>query len=236
MKQNGVDVSEYQGKIDFENVKESGIDFVMLRLGYGKYEDQKDRSFEQNYIGAKKAGLNVGAYHFSYASDKDAARREAEFVLKLLKDKQFEYPIAYNVECKNQERLGKEQLSEVVKTFCDTLREHGYYVCVYANLHFLNNCFTDEIKTTYPIWLAQWTRQPTYKGEFEMWQKSATTTVPGIYGAVDYDISYVDYHNLIRAKGLNGFQPEPQVEDYWYSLPTTFISRTLTFIKKLFKR
>ena len=236
MKFNGIDVNEWNGNINWDNVKEAGINFAMLRLGYGKYEDQKDRCFEKNYIGAKNAGLNVGAYHFSYASNKDDARREAEVALELLKDKQFEYPIAYDVECNHQGRLGKEKLSDIVKTFCDILREHGYYVCVYANLHFLNNCLTDEVKTTYPIWLAQWTKQPTYKGNFEMWQKSATTTVPGICGAVDYDVSYVDYHNLIRAKGLNGFQPEPQVDDYWYSLPTTFIEKLFLSVKKLFKR
>ena len=236
MKHIGIDVSEYQGNINWDLVKESGIYFAMLRLGYGKYQDQKDRSYEKKYYDAIKSGIKVGAYHFSYARTVDDAKREAETVLELLNGKQFEYPIAYDIETREQRSLGKETLSAIVKTFCEILKDHGYYVCVYSNLDFLNNCLTDEIKNTYPIWLAQWAKTPTYKGEYEMWQKSATTTVPGIRGAVDFDISYVDYNNLIKANGLNRFEPEPKIEDYWYSIPNTFVERVVIFLKKIFKR
>ena len=201
----GIDVSEYQGKIDWQAVRRAGVTFAMLRAGYGRYADQVDKRFEENYAGASKAGVHVGAYWFSYAVTPEQARSEAETCLLHLAGKRFDYPIAYDVETRAHRELGEEKLSAVVQAFCETLEAHGYYVCVYANLSFLRSVLSSYIRTRYCIWLAQWASTPTYGGSFGMWQHSASGTVPGISGAVDLDLSYKDFPAVMRENGLNGY-------------------------------
>ena len=201
----GIDVSEYQGKIDWDAVRSSGVTFAMLRSGYGRFDDQTDRRFEENYAAARNAGVHVGAYLFSYAVTKEQAVQEAQTCLKRIAGKRFEYPIAYDVETRAQLSLGKEKLSAVVQAFCETLEAHGYYVSVYSNLTILRNGLSEHIRTRYDIWLAQWADKPTYSGAFGMWQYSAAGTVPGIHGAVDLDIAYKNYPAIMRKNGLNGF-------------------------------
>ena len=201
----GIDVSEYQGQIDWEKVCAAGKDFAILRCGYGRYADQIDRCFEQNYRNAKKAGVNVGAYLFSYARTTDQAREEAENCLRFIRGKTFEYPIFYDVETAAQRKLGKEKLSDIVRTFCTALEENGYYAGLYSNPDFLYNALTPEIVRRFDLWLAQWASKPTYTGAYGMWQYSATGTVSGIRGAVDLDTAYKNYPHIMRSKGLNGF-------------------------------
>lgn len=204
----GLDVSEYQGNIDWKKVKASGRDFAILRCGYGRYADQTDRRFEQNYKNAKAAGVHVGAYLFSYAQTTDQAREEAENCLRLIEGKTFEYPVVYDVETAAQRKLGKEKLSAIVRTFCDILEKNGYYVSVYASLDFLRNALTTEVTSRYDVWLAQWASKPTYTGSYGMWQYSATGSVSGIRGAVDLDVAYKNYPLIMRRNGLNGFAKE----------------------------
>lgn len=204
----GIDVSEYQGEIDWQKVKAAGRTFAILRCGYGRYADQIDRRFEQNYKNAKAAGVHVGAYLFSYAQTTDQAREEAENCLRFIRGKTFEYPIVYDVETAAQRKLGKEKLSAIVRTFCETLEKHGYYAGVYANLDFLRSALTTDVASRFDVWLAQWASKPTYTGAFGMWQYSATGTVSGIRGAVDLDAAYKNYPLIMRRNGLNGFTAE----------------------------
>ncbi len=206
----GIDVSEYQGQIDWQKVREAGKSFAIVRCGYGRYADQIDRRFEQNYRNAKAAGVHVGTYLFSYARTTDQAREEAENCLKLIRGKTFEYPVFYDVETTAQRKLGKEKLSEIVRTFCSTLEEHGYYAGLYSNPDFLKNALTPQVAARYDVWLAQWASKPTYSGAFGMWQYSATGTVCGIRGAVDMDVAYKNYPLIMRRNGLNGFAAEPR--------------------------
>lgn len=207
----GIDVSEYQGVIDWARVKDSGKDFAILRCGYGRNADQKDTRFEENYKNAKRVGINVGAYLFSYAVTPEQARAEAENCLSFIQGKQFEYPIVYDVETAAQKKLGKAKLSALIEAFCEILEKNGYYVSVYANLDFLNNYLDETVRTRYDIWLAQWAPKPTYRGQFGMWQYSANGTVDGIRGAVDLDIAYKDYPAIMRANGLNGYKKDGEV-------------------------
>ena len=206
----GIDVSEYQGEIDWKKIKASGRSFAILRCGYGRYADQIDRRFEQNYKNAKAAGVHVGAYLFSYALTTEQAKEEAENCLRFLRGKTFEYPIVYDVETAAQRKLGKEKLSALVRAFCDTLEKHGYFVSVYASLDFLKNALTTDVTSRYDVWLAQWASKPTYAGAYGMWQYSATGTVSGIRGAVDLDVAYKNYPLIMRRNGLNGFHAEPR--------------------------
>ena len=196
---------------DWKKVRAAGRSFAILRCGYGRYADQLDRRFEQNYKNAKAAGVHVGAYLFSYAQTAEQAREEAENCLRFIRGKTFEYPIVYDVETAAQRKLGKEKLSAIVHAFCETMEKNGYYASVYASLDFLRNALTTDVTSRYDVWLAQWASKPTYTGAFGMWQYSATGTVSGIRGAVDMDVAYKNYPLIMRRNGLNGFPAEPKI-------------------------
>lgn len=205
----GIDVSEHQGMIDWEKVKSDGVQFAMLRCGYGRYESQKDARFEQNYADAKAAGVPVGAYLFSYAVDDDMALREAENCLSLIKGKRFEYPITYDVELSSQAKLGKQKLTKMVDTFCNRVESEGYYVSLYTSLNFVRNYLdTDKLKR-YDLWLAQWSEELSYTDGVGMWQYSSAGSVDGINGYVDLNKAYRNYPYIIRSAGLNGYSKFP---------------------------
>ena len=212
----GIDVSEYQSQIDWKQVRDAGKSFAILRCGYGRFGSQIDRRFRQNYEGATKAGVDVGAYLFSYALTQEQAREEAENCLNLIHGKRFAYPIVYDVETAAQRKLGRDKLSAVVRSFCSTMEERGYYVSIYANLDFLKHALTSDITSRYDVWLAQWASKPTYTGAFGMWQYSASGRVNGIRGPVDLDAAYKDYPAIMRRNGLNGFSASSARETQVY--------------------
>lgn len=201
----GIDVSKWQGAIDWNLVKQSGVQFAMIRCGFGYGEGQEDVNFEYNYTNAKKAGINVGAYHYSYATSVESAIKEADYCYSIIKDKKFEYPIAYDVEENRIAELGKETVSKIVDAFCRRMEEYGYYVCVYANKYWLDNYFTEEIFKRYDIWLAQWAEKPTFDKPYGMWQKTSSGRVDGIRTNVDLDEAYKNYPAIMKYNGLNGF-------------------------------
>lgn len=201
----GIDVSKYQGNIDWKKVKASGINFAMIRAGYGKFESQKDPKFEQNYNNARAAGILVGAYYYSYAKSKADAKKEAQLFIKYAKGKRFEMPLALDVEEQSQAAKGRGFVSDIIRTFCEEVENAGYYVSVYANKNWLDNYIDDDCKRRYDIWLAQWANKPSYKGSFGMWQNSSNGAVSGIAGRVDTDFAYKDYPSIIKREGLNGF-------------------------------
>ena len=202
----GIDVSRYQGSIDFNKVKAAGIEFVMMRCGTGYRQNAcKDVKFETYYKQAKAAGLKVGTYFYSYALTEKQARTEAAWVLDWIKGKRFEYPVVFDIEDKTQANLGVKTISNLIRAFCEIIEDAGYFVSVYSNLDWLRNRIDADCKSRYDIWLAQWASKPTYTGQFGMWQYSATGNVNGISGPVDLDIAYKDYPTIIKAAGLNGF-------------------------------
>ncbi len=215
----GIDVSKHQGLVDWQKVKGAGIDFAMLRAGYGRYDNQKDERFEENYANAKAAGVKVGAYHYSYAKSTDDAKKEAETFLKWISGKQFEYPVAFDVEEKSQSDKGKQFVSDIIRAFCETVENAGYYVCVYANKYWLDNFIDDDCKKKYDTWLAQWAEKATYAGNYGIWQYSSQGSIDGISGRSDMDESYKDYYSIMKNKGLNGFSasastPAPETKPY----------------------
>lgn len=201
----GIDVSKWQGNIDWNRVKASGVDFAILRAGYGSVSSQKDVTFEDNYQNAKAAGIPVGAYHYSYAKDIAGAKREAQTFLEWIKGKQFEYPVVFDIEESATYSLGKNTVSEIIKTFCSIVEAAGYYVSVYTNKNWLDHVVSDEVKSKYDTWLAQWTSTPSYIGPYGMWQYTSSGVVDGISGRVDMDIAYKNYPEIIKRKQLNGW-------------------------------
>ncbi len=201
----GIDVSVHNGKIDWQKVRAAGIDFAILRAGYGRLASQKDERFVENYAGAKAAGIPVGAYWYSYAMTPEEAELEADVFLSVIKGKQFEMPVYFDLEEKKQFDLGKEKVSAIMRAFLERVEAAGYFVGLYGSASSLVTHTADDIKSRYTIWLAHWVDQTNYSGAYGIWQHSEKGSVDGINGNVDLDIGYKNFPTIIKAKGLNGY-------------------------------
>lgn len=202
----GIDVSKWNGEIDWKKVKDSGIEFAMIREGYGRNDpNQVDKNFHTNIKNALDSGIHCGVYHYSYAVDVQDAINEANFCLENIKGYNLEYPVAFDIEDKSMEKLSKRMLTDICKAFCDTIEKHGYYVLIYTNVNWLDNyLFKDELLSKYDLWLADWNKdKPLYS--CGLWQFSNKGCVYGINGDVDMNLSYKNYPKIIKNKGLNGF-------------------------------
>lgn len=225
----GVDVSVYQGKIDY---KHTGLDFAIIRAGYGKTATQRDKLFDQHYDGFKSANVPVGAYWFSYAKTIDEAKLEAQACIEVLKNKQFEYPIYYDVERQDQYNLGKQTVSAIIRAFCIELEAAGYWVGIYTNTSWYNSVLEDDLKTRYALWIAHWdVLKPGISGPYGLWQYKVGKQA-GVTGDCDLDYGYVDYPQLIKQAGKNGFvatEPtKPKTIDVTITIDGTTYSGILT--------
>ena len=198
----GIDVSFYQGNINWESVEKAGIQFAMIRASYGS--NGVDSKFVENINNISRTFIARGAYHYCYALSKEEALAEANHFLNTVKPYKFNYPLALDFEYEPLLSLSKKDLSEIALAFCDTIEKAGYYTIIYSNLNWLVNYLDMSILNRFDIWLAQWGPQPTFSGNFGMWQYSSTGSVEGIAGNVDLDISYRDYPSIIEKNGLNG--------------------------------
>lgn len=205
MAYNGIDVSVYQRSIDWQRVAQSNIDFAMIRASYGL--SGIDSQFENNMRNINNTSIARGAYHYCYSITQENAVAEANHFLDVVSAYKFNYPLALDFEYEPLLSLSKTARSNIALAFCDTLEKAGYYAIIYANLNWLVNYLDMNILNRFDIWLAQWGPQPTYTGNFGIWQYTSTGRVPGITGNVDRNISYKDYPTIIRKNGLNGFTP-----------------------------
>lgn len=203
---NGIDVSTFQGNIDWNTVKQSGVDFAIIRAGYGREVSQVDARFHENMQKAKEADIDCGAYWYSYATTPEAAVLEAEACYEVIKDYQFEYPIVFDIEEESQRKLSTATVSAIIESFCSTLEEKGYYVSLYSYASFLNSHVYESTLEKYDVWVAHYNvDKPNYSGNYGMWQYSSTGAVSGIGGNVDMDYSYKNYPYLMSKYHLNGF-------------------------------
>ena len=191
----GIDISKHNGTVDWNAVKNAGVEFVILRCGYRGSASGvlvEDEKFRTNIKGATAAGLKVGIYFFSQAVNEMEAVEEASLTLSLIKGHKISYPVYIDVEAANgrADGLSAAERTKVVRAFCETVRDSGYTAGVYSN----KNWFAEKMDTgafgNYRIWLAQYTESPTYTGRYEMWQYSSRGTIPGIKGDVDLNICY----------------------------------------------
>ena len=134
-----VDVSEWQQNVDYNKLKRSGINAVIIRAGYGREVSQKDNMFESHFRNAKNANLKIGVYWYSYADSVSDAEKEAKACLECIKNKSIDMPIYYDLEDNSQIGLGKVRLTEIAERFCETVKKSGYKAGVYANLNWFNN-------------------------------------------------------------------------------------------------
>lgn len=194
MQEKCIDVSVWQGDIDWVAVKKSGVNYAMLRSSYGvENPDQVDKKFKQNIKNATAAGVKCGIYHYSYAKSPTEAKREAEFCLKTIAGCKIELPVAFDLEDNSQVNLGKSVLTNMVIAFCDAVKAAGYVPMFYTNLSWINNYLDKALLTSkYDLWLAQWNvSKPAIS--CALWQYSEKGTVPGISGNVDVNYLYKEY-------------------------------------------
>lgn len=191
----GIDVSKWNGRIDWKKVKKAGIDFCIIRTGYSKTVDHK---FKYNIEEAIENGLQIGVYHFSYATTNAKAKEEAEFCLELIKPyrKYITLGVWFDYEYDSvsySRRYGvyptKKSVTSLAKTFCSTVEKNGYSTGIYTNLDFSSNYFTKEVLNKYPTWVAVWGKM-NYHGKYVMWQYTDSGRVDGIHGKVDMNIFY----------------------------------------------
>ena len=220
MQKFGIDLSYHNSGINFQKLKDAGVEFAILRGGYTGYGDgvskAKDNSFEDFYALCKQFGIGVGAYWFTCANTYEKGKSEAEFMYNnCLKGKKFEYPIYIDVEddTGNKKWLrnaGKERITDGIIGFCETLEKKGYYVGIYANQDWFNNWINQDRVKNYDKWLATWSKtRPNNDLAKNMWQFGGETNYirsPYIAGQiVDQNYCYLDYPKLMKEKGLNGY-------------------------------
>ncbi len=196
----GIDVSKWNKTIDWNKVKAAGVDFAIIRCGYrgssGGYLIE-DPYFEENIKNATAAGVRVGVYFFTQATTAAEGVEEASMVLSLCKDYALGYPMYIDTEGAGgrgrADSLGRQERTEAVKAFCETIENAGYTAGVYASKYWLLNNLDMEQLDGYSIWLAQYSSKATYDGAYDMWQYTSAGRVDGIDTLVDYDLSYVDF-------------------------------------------
>lgn len=204
----GIDVSSYNVILDYAKLA-SQIDFAILRAGFTGYGSgaslNKDKEFDRHYEYFTHQKIPLGAYWYSCADTAADAVAEANFLLTLLKGKQFAYPIWIDVEDNyHQKKLSRAELSAVVKTFADVLEKAGYYVGVYANTFWWKNELDMDALKHLDRWVAHYgVNTPGVQGQ--MWQYTETGTLQGYPGKLDLNYCYKDYPEIIKAAGLNGF-------------------------------
>lgn len=204
-----LDVSYYQPNINYKETAKA-VDGVILRIGltyWGAQNMGKDECFEKHYAGFKAVGCPVGAYYYSCADTVAMAEKEADFCLSLMKGKQFELPIYYDVE--NNERLGrlsKAALTQIVDAFCSRVQKAGYFVGYYSYTAWLTSKFdTAYLSNKYTLWKADYRAAYDKKIACDMHQYTSSASVAGISGRVDMSRCTRDFTTEIKSKGLNGF-------------------------------
>ena len=202
----GVDISHWNGSIDFDKVKASGVEFVIIKAGGSDKGFYTDPMFITNYNKAKAAGLFVGAYYFAGKNFRgiEAGTKDAERFIKILDGLKFEYPVFLDIEA--QENRYKEQITDAAIAFCNMLESAGYFVGIYASdvSGFKDKLIHERIES-YAHWVARYGKEPEVCKNFGIWQYSSKGRVPGIIGSVDLDLSAVDYAKTITEKGFNGY-------------------------------
>lgn len=203
----GIDVSRYNGAVDWKRVKKSGVDFVLLRSSIGDASINitgQDIRFAYNAVEAKKAGLMVGAYHYLWAETVEEALSEAKFFVKTLAPYELDFPAVLDFEDPwQQDNLTNEERTEMAKVFLDEVKRAGYYPMLYTNRNWAENFLNMDELSEYDLWLAEWFPAPSYGGDFGIWQFTAYGSVSGMEGDVDLDVCTKNYRKIIREGGYN---------------------------------
>ena len=190
-----IDVSKWQGDIDFKKLKDAEVEFVIIRVGSStgiNGENFVDSKFIQNIENANSVGIPVGVYFYSYANSMERAINDAKWIIDVIKDYRVELPIAFDWEnwgSFNKYELSFFGLTNIAKKFMDTVKDAGYEAMLYSSKTYLENIW---MGMDYPVWLAHYTKNTNYTGDYSYWQLCSNGRVDGINGDVDIDIRYID--------------------------------------------
>lgn len=241
----GVDVSVYQGNINWKKVKADGIDFAFIRLGYRGYGSSGrlclDTNFETNIRGALDAGLQVGVYYFSQAITRAEAREEANYVLQRIGKYKISLPVVMDFEYASgsegltgrlyNANLSVSEATDICRAFCATVESAGYEGMVYANKSMLQDHLNAaKIAQDYKIWLANYTYKTNYAGEYDFWQCSSSESVDGISGRVDYDFWYIPPKKGTENQQVTASADRVSVTEGLYTLTSLLNSRMVVDI------
>ena len=189
----GIDVSTWQGDIDFNAVKEAGCSFVMIRIGYYYDDIVMDDRFYDNIQGARDAELDIGVYFYTTDNSVETIREHARWIAETLGGEPTDLPVAFDwEEFTNFQKYGMNirDLNELYLAFSDEISTFGYDTMLYSSKNFLNNFWSSDIKNSSPVWLAHYVDETDYEGDFYIWQQSNCGRISGIYGDVDMNIMY----------------------------------------------
>lgn len=201
----GIDISKWQAdkrgnsRVDLSRLKQSGYQFVMLRASIGR---SKDVSFESHYKAAKAAGLHIGVYHYL----------KADLLLRIIKDKQLDYPVCLDVESEIQKKLGSAKCTDIALAFMQKIENAGYYTMLYSGANFISKYLDMKRLRRFDVWLACYTSETRRKELYRhdvlgIWQYSSSVVLPEIYpGRLDHNIAYKDYAKIIMSAGLNNLK------------------------------
>ena len=202
----GIDVSRWQGNIDWKKVKSDGIQFAIIKAGGSDAGYYTDGKWEQNYKAAKAAGMPIGAYYFAGKKFTTVAegKADAERFIKMLKGKQLEYPVYIDIEA--QATKDKVGITKATIEFCKTMENAGFFVGIYASaISGFKERLEDNKLQSFAHWVAQYASKCTYSHDYGVWQYSSKGKVSGISGNVDMNYAYMDYATRIKNGGFNGF-------------------------------
>lgn len=208
-KRRGIDVSKWQGKIDWRKIASDDVHFAIIRIGYGSPDGSctLDSYFHKNIRSALDNNINTGIYFYTYAQSDEAVRREAEWVIKELEPYRGRllFPVAFDIEDESLERLNRSTNTDMTGHFCRKLEEAGYYAMYYTYLSFLENHLDYSRLSSYDLWLADYSRDRPSGYNYGIWQYTDDGRLDGTRGYTDFDHAFKDYPAIIRGNGLNGF-------------------------------
>jgi len=208
----GIDISKWQKGINLEQVKKEGVEFAILKIGGSDAGRYSDKQFETYYKKCKALGIPIGCYYFGRDLDVASAIASADHMISLMKGHQFEYPVYYDVEGAMVTKTSKENLTKIVKTFCERVEAAGYWVGIYASLSVFNSEMDSNALSHFCKWVAAYRK--TKPANYDMWQYGGeinfirSNKIAG--KVVDQDYCYVDYPSQIKEKGLNGWNNTPK--------------------------
>ena len=228
----GIDVSYYQGNINWSSVAKSGdVDFAIIRTGYGgeNWVTQVDTCFAQNYTGCVTNNIPVGVYHFSYATTVEMAKKEAEFCLYILNGRSLDLPVFYDIETAAHRSMDPNLLADIVETFCSTIEAAGYTAAIYSSPTFFNGSLSSSRLDKYDHWVAHYgVDRPGYSKPFTIWQ-NGFMQVSGISGNVDANYAYKDYtqsssggSGSVTPGGDDGYTMSCSVSSYTFGSNSTY--------------
>jgi GH25 family lysozyme M1 (1,4-beta-N-acetylmuramidase) len=215
----GIDVSSNNGQPNWDEIKKAGVQFAIIRLGYGSdLSNQDDKEFQRNVSECERVGIPWGAYLYSYALNENDAKSEREHIKRLLNGKNPTYPVCFDMEdADNYKKKHGMPSNQTLVNICDIvlsgIEQDGYYAMLYASKDWLENQLNDSKLDKYNKWVAQWAEKCTYQKPFGIWQYTNSLEIGGV--RYDANITQIDFGNFYGQKAQAEMIPSDWAKDGW---------------------